>query len=90
MSQLKEITPGHKRVYVNCFRCQKSRFFPRRTFWRTEQTQVEFVEFEERLIGEKMAFIGSGMNSHTPSKAACHLLGEITGSNEDPAGKIPK
>ncbi len=57
-----------KRVYMNCFRCQKPSFFPRRTFWRTEQTQIAFVEFEERLIGEKMAFVGSGMNSHTPSK----------------------
>ncbi|NGX48209.1 MAG: hypothetical protein K1000chlam3_01599, partial [Chlamydiae bacterium] len=47
---------------------QKPRFFPRRTFWRAEQTQIEFVEIEERLIGEKMAFVGSGMNSHTPSK----------------------
>ncbi|NGX47128.1 MAG: hypothetical protein K1000chlam3_00497 [Chlamydiae bacterium] len=53
---------------MNCFRCQKPSFFPRRTFWRTEQTQIAFVEFEERLIGEKMAFVGSGMNSHTPSK----------------------
>jgi len=35
--------------------------------WRAEQTQIEFVELEELLIGEKMAF-GGGMNLPTHSK----------------------
>ncbi|NGX47308.1 MAG: hypothetical protein K1000chlam3_00681, partial [Chlamydiae bacterium] len=29
---------------------------------------MEFVKLEEHLIGEKMASVGSGMNSLTPSE----------------------
>ena len=52
----KKNVEGTERVYVNYFCCQKPRFFSRRAFWRAEQTQIEFVELEERLVGEKMAF----------------------------------
>ncbi|NGX26993.1 MAG: hypothetical protein K940chlam6_00920, partial [Chlamydiae bacterium] len=36
--------------------------------WRAAQTQIEFVELEELLIGEKMAFTGGGMNFPMHSK----------------------
>ncbi|NGX37153.1 MAG: hypothetical protein K1000chlam2_00306 [Chlamydiae bacterium] len=39
-----------------------------RMLWRAKQTQIEFVELEGLFIGEKMAFIGGGMNSPMHSK----------------------
>ncbi|NGX38346.1 MAG: hypothetical protein K1000chlam2_01519, partial [Chlamydiae bacterium] len=36
--------------------------------WKAEQTQIEFVELEELLIGKKMALIGGGMNSKKVSQ----------------------
>ncbi|NGX37132.1 MAG: tRNA pseudouridine synthase B [Chlamydiae bacterium] len=57
-----------KRVLVNCFHRQELRFFPRRLFWKAEQTQIEFGELEELLVGKKKALSGGGMNSLIPSK----------------------
>ena len=42
-----------KRVYANCFLWQSPRFFPRVRLWKAKQTQVEFVELEELIIGKK-------------------------------------
>ncbi len=44
-----------KRVYANCFHRQELIFLPRRMLWKTEQTQIGFVEFEERRLRKKRA-----------------------------------
>jgi hypothetical protein len=47
-----------KRLLADCFHRQEPRFFPRRVLWKAKQTQIEFVELEEPLMGEKMALMG--------------------------------
>lgn len=55
---------------MDCFHRQEVEFSSRRGLRRAQQTQVEFVELEETLVGEKATPIDDGMNTHIPSKKA--------------------